>query len=103
MQDYNKLPKQPNVDQVFLLDPLIATGGTVCAALNMIKDWGCPISNVKLLSVLASREGLHKVQEEFPDVEIWVAAVDGVLTLQGIISPGLGDAGDRQFNTVSSH
>ena len=42
MQDYNKLPKQPNVDQVFLLDPLIATGGTVCAALNMIKDWGCP-------------------------------------------------------------
>jgi len=100
---YNKLPKQPNVDQVFLLDPLIATGGTVCAALNMIKDWGCPIHNVKLLSVLASREGLQKVQEEFPDVEIWVAAVDGVLTPQGIISPGLGDAGDRQFNTVSSH
>ena len=128
MQDYNKLPKQPNVDQVFLLDPLIATGGTVCAALNMIKDWGYPskcknesmdqhhdpqlhnlANRVKLLSVLASRVGLDTVQEEFPEVEvrsnsvprreeiqrhwqIWVAAVDEVLTPQGIISPGLGDA-----------
>jgi len=99
--DYSKLPKQPNVDQVFLLDPLIATGGTVCAALNMIKDWGYPTDKVKLLVVLASQEGLKAVQAEFPEVEIWVAAVDEVLTDRGYISPGLGDAGDRQFNTLS--
>jgi len=100
---YNKLPKQPNVDQVFLLDPLIATGGTVCAALHMIKDWGYPTDKVKLLVILSSRRGLEKVQEEFPEVEIWVAAVDEELTSQGIISPGLGDAGDRLFNTLYSH
>jgi len=99
---YSKLPKQPNVDQVFLLDPLIATGGTVCAALNMIKDWGYPTDRVKVLTILASQAGLQKVQEEFHGVEIWVAAVDEVLTAQGIISPGLGDAGDRIFNTPSA-
>ncbi|KAF8313047.1 armadillo/beta-catenin/plakoglobin [Clavulina sp. PMI_390] len=97
---YSKLPSQPNVDQVFLLDPLIATGGTVCAALAMIKDWGYPVEKVKLLVVLASKEGLAAVQEQFPEVEIWVAAVDDVLTDKGYISPGLGDAGDRQFNTL---
>jgi len=83
--------------------PLIATGGTVCAALHMIKDWGYPTDKVKLLVILSSRRGLEKVQEEFPEVEIWVAAVDEELTSQGIISPGLGDAGDRLFNTLYSH
>jgi len=97
---YSKLPSEPNVDQVFLLDPLLATGGTVREALNMIKDWGYPTSKVKLLVILASKPGLEDVQKEFPEVEIWVAAVDEVLTERGIISPGLGDAGDRFFNTM---
>ncbi|KAJ7179861.1 armadillo/beta-catenin/plakoglobin [Mycena crocata] len=97
---YSKLPPSPPIDMVFLLDPLIATGGTACAALSMITDWGMSIDKVKLLCVLASQEGLNHVQAEFPDLEIWVAGVDKTLTAQGLISPGLGDAGDRLFNTI---
>ncbi|KAF8665797.1 hypothetical protein AX16_000242 [Volvariella volvacea WC 439] len=97
---YSKLPPNPPVDQVFLLDPLIATGGTARAALGMIVDWGIPVEKIKLLSVLASEEGLAHVQELFPNLEIWVAAVDKNLTKEGIINPGLGDTGDRLFNTI---
>jgi len=97
---YSKLPPSPPVDQVFLLDPLIATGGTACAALAMIVDWGIPVENIKLLCVLASREGLAHVQAEYPDLEVWVAGVDEELTPEGIISPGLGDTGDRLFSTL---
>ncbi|PPQ83300.1 hypothetical protein CVT25_004039 [Psilocybe cyanescens] len=97
---YSKLPPSPPIDRVFLLDPLIATGGTACAALAMIVDWGIPIKNVKLLSVLASETGLEHVQSEYPDLEIWVAGVDNELTSEGIISPGLGDSGDRLYNTL---
>ncbi|RDB22867.1 Uracil phosphoribosyltransferase [Hypsizygus marmoreus] len=97
---YSKLPPSPPVDQVLLLDPLVATGGTACAALAMIVDWGIPPKNIKLLSVLASKEGLKHVQSEYPDLEIWVAGVDDTLTHEGIISPGLGDTGDRLFSTI---
>ncbi|KAF9451627.1 armadillo/beta-catenin/plakoglobin [Macrolepiota fuliginosa MF-IS2] len=99
---YSKLPPSPPVDQVFLLDPLIATGGTALAALAMIIDWGIPINKIKLLSVLASEEGLSHIQADYPQLEIWVAGVDQVLTTDGIISPGLGDTGDRLFNTIRS-
>ncbi|KAF8897405.1 armadillo/beta-catenin/plakoglobin [Infundibulicybe gibba] len=98
---YSKLPPSPPVDQVFLLDPLLATGGTACAALAMILDWGISIKNVKLLCVLASQKGLSHVQAEYPELEvIWVAGVDETLTAEGIIDPGLGDTGDRLFNTL---
>ncbi|EGO01862.1 hypothetical protein SERLA73DRAFT_177409 [Serpula lacrymans var. lacrymans S7.3] len=97
---YSKLPSEPPIDLCFLLDPLIATGGTACAALSMIVDWGLPISNIKLLCVLGSEEGLKHVQAEFPGLEIWVAAVDAHLTADGLISPGLGDTGDRLFHTI---
>ncbi|KAH8106067.1 armadillo/beta-catenin/plakoglobin [Cristinia sonorae] len=97
---YSKLPPTPPVDQVFLLDPLIATGGTACAAMNMILDWGIPVTKVKLLCVLASQDGLKHVQAEFPGLEIWVSAVDPNLTPNGLISPGLGDTGDRLYNTL---
>jgi len=97
---YSKLPPSPPIDQVFLLDPLIATGGTACAALGMIEDWGISAKNVKLLCILASETGLKHVQSEYPDLEIWVAGVDHELTPEGIISPGLGDSGDRLFNTL---
>ncbi|KAG6903381.1 hypothetical protein C0995_013134 [Termitomyces sp. Mi166 len=93
---YSKLPSSPPVDQVFLLDPLIATGGTACAALTMIVDWGIPVKDIKLLCVLASSQGLAHVQSEYPDLEaqqcqIWAAGVDQELTPEGFISPGLGD------------
>ncbi|KAF7331896.1 putative uracil phosphoribosyltransferase [Mycena kentingensis (nom. inval.)] len=99
---YSKLPSSPPIDMVYLLDPVIATGGTACAALSMITDWGMPIEKVKLLCVLASQEGINHVQAEFPQLEacIWAAAVDPALTPEGLISPGLGDAGDRLFNTL---
>jgi len=98
---YSKLPSQITVDTVFLLDPLIATGGTAVAALNMIQDWGVPIKNVKFLAILASQKGLDNVQSEFPDLEIWTCAVDDKLTGDGLIFPGLGDTGDRTFNTMA--
>jgi len=97
---YSKLPKEASVDLVFLLDPLIATAATAIAALNMIVDWGVPIKNVRYVAVLASQEGLKNVLAEFPDLQIWVAGIDDVLTPNGLISPGLGDAGDRTFNTL---
>ncbi|KAF5333070.1 hypothetical protein D9611_002376 [Ephemerocybe angulata] len=99
---YSKLPPSPPIDQVYLLDPLIATGGTACAALAMIVDWGIPVNKIKLLSVLASDEGLKHVQSEYPDLELWVAAVDKTLTAEGIINPGLGDTGDRLYNTLAN-
>jgi len=96
---YSKLPSNPTVDIVYLLDPLIATGGTAIAAIQMITDWGVPVTGIKLLSILASEAGLKNVQKQFPDLEVWVAAVDNQLTTNGLISPGLGDAGDRLFST----
>ncbi|KAG1780156.1 UDP-N-acetylglucosamine 1-carboxyvinyltransferase [Suillus placidus] len=116
---YSKLPPVPPIDTCFILDPLVATGGTACAALAMILDWGVPISKIKLLAVLGSEEGLNHVHAEYPELEvsflllfssscpklryifqIWVAAVDPTLTPDGLISPGLGDTGDRLFNTI---
>jgi len=99
---YSKLPPSPPVDHVFLLDPLIATGGTACAALSMLLDWGIALKNIKLLCVLASQEGLRHVLTEHPGLDIWVAGVDDTLTSQGIITPGLGDSGDRLYNTITN-
>ncbi|KAI0306947.1 armadillo/beta-catenin/plakoglobin [Multifurca ochricompacta] len=100
---YSKLPASPPVDLVFLLDPLIATGGTAIAALNMITDWGIPVNKIKLLCILASKSGLDNVLSSFPGIEIWAAAVDPNLTPDGLISPGLGDTGDRLNNTVKEY
>ncbi|EPQ59350.1 armadillo/beta-catenin/plakoglobin [Gloeophyllum trabeum ATCC 11539] len=97
---YSKLPSTPPIDMCFVLDPLIATGGTACAALNMVLDWGIPLQRIKLLCILASQDGLKRVKAEFPGLEVWVATVDPILTDKGLISPGLGDTGDRLFNTL---
>ncbi|WVQ79386.1 uracil phosphoribosyltransferase [Cryptococcus sp. DSM 104549] len=97
---YSKLPSKVTADLVFLLDPLIATGGTAIAALNMLTEWGLAQSQIKIISVLGSKTGVEAVQGEFPDVEIFIGAVDDELTDKGYISPGLGDAGDRLFSTA---
>ncbi|KGB77968.3 hypothetical protein CNBG_4055 [Cryptococcus deuterogattii R265] len=98
---YSKLPSQVTADLVFLLDPLIATGGTAIAALNMLTEWGLEQSQIRIVSVLGSKSGVKNVQDEFPNVEIYIAAIDDELTDKGYISPGLGDAGDRLFNTFA--
>lgn len=96
---YSKLPTEITADLVFILDPMIATGGTAVAAIGMLTDWGLQQSQIKLVSVLGSRIGVQHVAEEYPDVEIWIGAIDEELTDKGYISPGLGDAGDRLFST----
>ncbi|GAA6041372.1 hypothetical protein JCM8097_007690 [Rhodosporidiobolus ruineniae] len=97
---YQKLPKQVTVDCLYLLDPLIATGGTAIAAISILLDWGLDIKQIKLVSVLGSKPGLEKVQEAYPELEIVVGAVDEVLTSDGYINPGLGDTGDRLNNAA---
>ncbi len=97
---YSKLSEAPPVDVALVLDPMLATGGSAGAALEMLKEWGVP--RAKLLSIIAARDGIAAVESQFPGTEIYVCAVDPVLNAQKFIEPGLGDAGDRQFNTLQS-
>merc|ERR1712137_25481 len=100
VQYYNKM-KADNVAQassVLILDPMLATGGSIVAAIRTLKDKGA--QNIKVLAILAAPEGVVNVQKAFPDVEIFLAGLDEKLNEVGYIVPGLGDAGDRQYNTV---
>jgi len=94
---YNKLPTSPTVQICLVLDPMLATGGSAVAAVNMLKEWGA--ERIKFVGILAAPEGIKHLQAEHPDVPIYVAAVDDYLNDVGFIVPGLGDAGDRQFGT----
>ena len=95
---YSKLPPSEPVDVALVLDPMLATGGSVLAALATLTEWGVP--TVKVLSVIAAEEGLREVSSRFPQTQIYVAAVDPELNAHKFIVPGLGDAGDRTFNTL---
>ncbi|GAA5920379.1 hypothetical protein JCM21900_003327 [Sporobolomyces salmonicolor] len=97
---YQKLPSTVTVDTLFLLDPLVATGGTAIAAISMLLDWGLQIENIKLLVLLGSKPGLDKVAAAYPGLEIFVGGIDDQLTQDGMIIPGLGDSGDRLFSTL---
>jgi len=94
---YCKLPKDVADREVILLDPMLATGGSAAAAVAVLKGYGC--TQVKLMCILAAPEGIARVHNEHPDVEIYTAAVDEGLNDHGYIVPGLGDAGDRIFGT----
>ncbi|CAO1614306.1 unnamed protein product [Sympodiomycopsis kandeliae] len=97
---YSKLPSVPNVSQILILDPLIATGGTAIACINMIIDWGIPIEKIKFVAVLASRPGVQQVLAAHPTLQLWVGQIDEELSSpEGYILPGLGDMGDRLFET----
>ncbi|GAA5964711.1 hypothetical protein JCM8115_005702 [Rhodotorula mucilaginosa] len=98
---YQKLPPTPTVETLYLLDPLIATGGTAVAAISILLDWGLEISQIKVLSILGSKPGLTRVAEAYPGLEIYTCGIDDVLSEDGMIVPGLGDSGDRLFNTAS--
>jgi uracil phosphoribosyltransferase len=97
---YNKLPDSANVDLCLILDPMLATGGSATAAIEVLKRWGAvnPV-RIKLLNLIAAPEGVEAVADAHPDVEIYCAALDRQLNDKGYIMPGLGDAGDRQFGT----
>jgi uracil phosphoribosyltransferase len=94
---YNKLPDRTSVDLCLILDPMLATGGSATAAIEVLKKWGAV--RIKLVNLIAAPEGVEAVTTAHPDVEIHVAALDRQLNEKGYIMPGLGDAGDRQFGT----
>jgi uracil phosphoribosyltransferase len=94
---YNKLPISPTVKVCLVLDPMLATGGSAVATLDILKKWG--VSRIKFIGLIAAPEGVALMQEHHPEVPIHIAAVDEKLNDIGYIVPGLGDAGDRQFGT----
>ena len=95
---YSKLPDSQPVDVALVLDPMLATGGSATAALQALQTWG--VTSLKLLSVIAARDGINAVLSRFPKVQIYVCAIDAELNSRKFIVPGLGDAGDRTFNTL---
>ena len=97
---YNKLPDSATVDLSLILDPMLATGGSATAAIEVLKRWGA--TRIKLINLIVAPEGVDAVTAAHPDVEIYCASVDRQLNDQGYILPGLGDAGDRQFGTGRS-
>ncbi len=94
---YCKLPKDCSEREIFVVDPMLATGGSSVAAIQMLKERGC--KNIKFMCIIAAPEGVERMQKEHPDVDIYVGALDEKLNENGYIIPGLGDAGDRIFGT----
>lgn len=100
---YNKLPTDPTVQLCLILDPMLATGGSAIAAVDVLKRWG--VARIKFVGLIAAPEGIEALHTTHPDVDIHIAAIDERLTNKddsfptGFIWPGLGDAGDRQFGT----
>lgn len=107
VQYYNKLPVNPTVQVCLVLDPMLATGGSAIATIDILKNWGA--RRIKYVGIIAAPEGIAALTAAHPDVDIHIGAIDERLTPepktpddppQGYIIPGLGDAGDRQFGTA---
>jgi uracil phosphoribosyltransferase len=94
---YNKLPVEPTVSVCLILDPMLATGGSAVATVDVLKRWG--VKKIKFVGILGAPEGIALMDTHHPEVPIHLAAVDRCLNELGYILPGLGDAGDRQFGT----
>jgi uracil phosphoribosyltransferase len=94
---YNKLPIEPTVSVCLILDPMLATGGSATAAVDVLKRWG--VKKIKFVGIIGAPAGIAAFQKAHPDVPIYLAAIDDHLNERGYIVPGLGDAGDRQFGT----
>lgn len=95
---YNKLPTEPTVSVCLILDPMLATGGSATATVDVLKRWG--VKKIKFVGLIGAPEGLELMSHHHPEVPIYLAAVDERLNEHGYILPGLGDAGDRQFGTA---
>ena len=99
---YNKVPMQaenPEKFYIYITDPMLATGNSLLEAINLYASKGIPISNIKCICIIAAPEGIKNIQKNYPDIEIITAAIDEKLNDKGYIVPGMGDAGDRIFNT----
>ena len=94
---YCKLPEDIDKRVVFVLDPMLATGGSASAAIQFVKDRGA--THIKLLNIIAAPEGIERIRKDHPDVDMFIGVVDEKLNEHGYIVPGLGDAGDRIFGT----
>jgi uracil phosphoribosyltransferase len=94
---YNKLPVSPTVQLCIVLDPMLATGGSATATVDILKRWGA--QRIKFMGIIAAPEGIKTLHDAHPDVDIHLAVIDERLNDIGFIVPGLGDAGDRQFGT----
>jgi len=94
---YNKLPVSPSVGVCLILDPMLATGGSASATIDLLKRWG--VERIKFMGIIAAPEGIEYVHKRHPDIPLFLAAIDDHLNDDGYIVPGLGDAGDRQFGT----
>ena len=97
IQYYNRLPVAPSVDVCLILDPMLATGGSATATAQILKD--CGAKKIKYVGIIGAPEGIKRLSEAHPDVDIYLAAIDDHLNEHAYIVPGLGDAGDRQFGT----
>ena len=99
---YNKVPMEaPNPENfyIYITDPMLATGNSLIEAIRLYADKKIPMENIKCICIMAAPEGIENIQREFPEVEIITAAVDEGINEKGYIVPGMGDAGDRIFNT----
>lgn len=99
---YNKVPmqvKDPHKFHIFITDPMLATGNSLIEAIKLYTDKNIPLENIKVICIIAAPEGIINIQSKFPEIEIITAAVDSHLNEHGYIVPGMGDAGDRIFNT----
>ncbi len=97
VQYYNKLPVEPTVSVCLILDPMLATGGSAVATVDVLKRWG--VNKIKFVGIIGAPEGIRLLHQHHPEVPIHLAAIDDRLNEHGYILPGLGDAGDRQFGT----
>ncbi len=94
---YNKLPIEPTVSVCLILDPMLATGGSAVATVDILKKWG--VNKIKFIGIIAAPEGIERLHTAHPDVAIHIAGIDEKLNEHAYILPGLGDAGDRMFGT----
>ena len=100
---YNKVPMEaqnPGKFYVYITDPMLATGNSLLGAIELYANKGIPIDHIKCICIIAAPTGIENIQKHFPDIEIITAAVDDYLNEKGYIVPGMGDAGDRIFNTL---
>ena len=97
---YDKLPDGGATDVAFVLDPMVATGGSIAMAIDRLRDWG--VQRINVVGLIASRDGIDRLADQYPDVDVHVAAIDPELNDRAFIVPGLGDAGDRIFDTPAA-